>query len=447
MNWTSVVDGGTGVGALAIYDEEPEAAAALAYARKDIRRFLQTWPPGPFDREGGYNEGVMYWHYGAYYLTLFGSAQSSALGGDGGLLDFEPLRKSPWFSIYFTAPDGIIVNFSDANEAKWSKGYGTAFAGLLAARCEGPDWAATRRACLWWADHGDGAPSWAACVFAFLWRPEEAAPAEPPELDVAKLFPGVGWAVLRSEPRLAPKVYLAFKSGDLAANHTNYDLNSFILAAHGERLTCDPGYGVLPTADHSSVLVDGKGQERGGKGRILHCAKGEGFAYLLGDASEAYAGALTRFRRHVVFAGGGRAIVILDELAAEKPAAFQWLLHSGLPIELDKKDCSAVVRGAKAELAVKVLRPANAELAARKLRDNVLEVSNPERRKTLVFLTVLAPREKGGGGLEASTAEKEGELIVQARTAGGADQVRFRVGPDGQFSLVAVNEAKWEPGK
>ncbi len=59
----------------------------------------------------------------------------------------------------------------------------------------------------------------------------------------------------------------AFPDWHLSAGHAHPDANSFIVYARGKYLSGDTGYAGLPmTEQHNTILVDGTGQAREGKG-------------------------------------------------------------------------------------------------------------------------------------------------------------------------------------
>ena len=64
---------------------------------------------------------------------------------------------------------------------------------------------------------------------------------------------------------------------------------------------------------------------------------GRQVSYCLGDASSAYGGAgLTRFRRHLVMLRPS-TVVVYDELEADHPARWSWLLHGKTKITADAR--------------------------------------------------------------------------------------------------------------
>jgi hypothetical protein len=111
-NWNQVCNGGIGIGALAIADEEPELAAfilnsALASLPKAMRQY------GP---DGGWAEGPGYWGYATRYTAYFLAAMESALGTDFGLSKTPGFDKAGEFRFHFVGPTGLTFNYADAHE-------------------------------------------------------------------------------------------------------------------------------------------------------------------------------------------------------------------------------------------------------------------------------------------------------------------------------------------
>jgi hypothetical protein len=126
--------------------------------------------------------------------------------------------------------------------------------------------------------------------------------------------------------------------------HAHPDINSFSIFARGQWLAVDPGYSrVKDTRDHSTVIVNGKGQAgEGGAGldywafqqrqpapAILRAESTREYDTVLADAGGFYVdGAwLRHFRRQVLFLKPD-VFVIADDLAAHGSSRFEWLLHA-----------------------------------------------------------------------------------------------------------------------
>ncbi len=166
-------------------------------------------------------------------------------------------------------------------------------------------------------------------------------------------------------------LFVGFRSSPWGSHgHADADQNTFNIIIGGERLFYSSGY-KMPVGDphmmgwykhtrgHNGILVDGKGQPFGtaAYGWIPRFLHGEHLTYCVGDASRAYdakpvadeealpnrkvpdklpdgQAGLKRFRRHVLLLRPA-AVVIYDDLVADHPAEWSWLLHSMETMRLD----------------------------------------------------------------------------------------------------------------
>lgn len=173
-------------------------------------------------------------------------------------------------------------------------------------------------------------------------------------------------------------LFLSFRSSPYGSgSHTLADQNSFNLHYKGlpvYRSTglywnfCDP-HNLLSyrhTRAHNTLLIDGIGQPFTTRayGEVLRAFDGKNISYCLGDASNAYCGTseysmwiknfknanitqtpengfgktpLKLYRRHMLLLHPDK-VVIYDELEAEKPVRWDWLLHSPVQFQIDAKE-------------------------------------------------------------------------------------------------------------
>jgi hypothetical protein len=159
----------------------------------------------------------------------------------------------------------------------------------------------------------------------------------------ARLFRDIGVVAMHKDlADTSSNLMLAFRSSPFGSfNHAHANQNSFNILFGGKRLYSNSGYYIAYADDHftgwykhsrghNTVLIDNKGQLMGttnGYGWIVRYLHGQRITYCLGDASNAYGDAgLTLFRRHVVFLRPS-IVAIYDELEADHPAQWSWLLH------------------------------------------------------------------------------------------------------------------------
>jgi hypothetical protein len=173
---------------------------------------------------------------------------------------------------------------------------------------------------------------------------DQLQPKPPQDRPQAKAFRDVGIVSMHTDLSDASHdLMIGFRSSPYGSfNHAHACQNSFNILFGGERIFRNSGYYIAygddhfkgwytHTRGHNSVLIDGAGQTQGsteGYGWIARFLNGKRISYCVGDASNAYGNAgLLRFRRHMVLLRPS-TIVIYDDLEADHPARWDWLLHS-----------------------------------------------------------------------------------------------------------------------
>jgi len=254
-------------------------------------------------------------------------------------------------------------------------------------------------------------------------------------------------------------VHFLFKSSPFGTqSHGHNPHNTFQLNAYGEALLTTCVYRDLhgsrfhydwahSTVAHNGVLVNGEGQLKhtaAPHGRIVAENLTKEFDYIVGDATEAYGGRLTRFRRHVAMVKGERPFIVLyDDLAAKEPGTFQFMLHALKPFTVDAKAGLLSVEQPKAGLTVQYL---SAEPLAFRQWDGFtpppskefpnqwhVEAGTREKRLELGVFTILVPHRKGQS------------IAWQAERMDTGDTVGVRVTLGGKTTLVAFPKSGEAP--
>ena len=109
-NWNQVCNAGLVLGALAIYDEEPEISKGI------IEKSVQSIPLAmkSYGPDGAYPEGYSYWGYGTGFQVTMMAALESALGTDYKLSEDKGFMHSPYYMLMMLAPSGLCYNFGDS---------------------------------------------------------------------------------------------------------------------------------------------------------------------------------------------------------------------------------------------------------------------------------------------------------------------------------------------
>ena len=265
----------------------------------------------------------------------------------------------------------------------------------------------------------------------------------------AAVFPEIGVAYMHTALQNSKTdLMLSLRSSPFASMaHAHADQNTFNIAYGGKRLFYNSGYRPAMgdphflewykhTQGHNGILIDGKGQafNAGGYGYIPRFLHGNQISYAVGDASNAYSGkdegqnidaGMKVFRRHYIMLRPS-IVVIYDELEADHPATWSWLLHNDNKMILDplKKTILAGNEFAKAQVSL-----FSSSTIDFKLTDQFsVPVDNWTNKVNEDGDTVNF---KNQWHFKAVSTEKKEKMRYLAI---------FQVKPDGSFQPVAVNK-------
>ncbi|MFW5870444.1 MAG: heparinase II/III domain-containing protein, partial [Candidatus Sumerlaeota bacterium] len=247
-----------------------------------------------------------------------------------------------------------------------------------------------------------------------------------------------GHAILRS-----PDLWLVYNGGWTSnRSHHNLDLGTFVLVAGNERMVHDPGYREVETSKHSTVLVNGRGQCLDGQGQFLKFGSTSRFHYFASDLSDAYEEqSLQRFVRHMLMLHGS-CLVIFDDLAADSPATFEWLLQTRH--EVDLLDDRAVIRGVEWDLHVCNPLPEQQmhthQWYRKKSGEKLTCLSIRPTQKTteeIRFFTVLYPIRKADNAIPDTTLLNP-EMLEIKKPHNSDDRITFNKTQSG-WMLRSVN--------
>ena len=339
-----------------------DAPEWLRYALEALTTFYPHW--GGVD--GGWAEGIVYGcDYGRIHLPAIETLRKST-GVD--LWSRPFFANARHFFVFCTSPRAEFSPFGDGAERGGpGQGLTAAFGMLLrhhAHRFGDPHVG-------WWVEqmpHFEPRGEDALLV-------EDTVPIRAPStLPNAKVFRDVGWAALHSDlTRPEVDTLMVFKSSPYGSvSHSHADQNSFAVLKGGAALAIPSGYygpvagmahheqWTCSTRANNTVLVDGEGQavhDRRAAGRISAFHEDRDVSYVAGDATDAYAGRLVRFVRHILFVRPG-LFLLLDVLEAPRRARFQWLLHTLEQMEVDHRAGRVTSRRSGARMDVHLRSPA-----------------------------------------------------------------------------------------
>ena len=404
---------GLAAAGFALQGEVPQAGEWIRQAHEVFGKALEFSSP-----DGSSTEGHQYWAYSAESILRYAELARDLLGEN--LYHHDWLKSLPDFIIHSTLPgfdaSQCVMSFGDSHVTYESHGpahilyrtaaeYRNPYAQWLAA--EMVRRGAGRKAFCGWT--------------SLLWYDETLAPKPLESLPTFWNADDAGWVTSRSswEPgavmtgfkcspmhgHKAQKYYDSRpgKAAEIGGGHGHPDVNSFQVFAYGKWLAIDPGYERPKwTRNHNTILVNGKGQLGEGQtyfdrkavlaaratSAITKAEHRGAWDYVVGDALSIYprASGLTKFRRHFVFLRPD-VVLTVDELAAQRPSEFQWLLHTEGEIQRGEESGFVVLNGGAA-MDVRFLLPGR--LAAKAAGKLLSATAGPVT--SCVIVAVLHPR-------------------------------------------------------
>lgn len=254
-NWNQVCNAGISLGALAVYEENPDFAVRLLNRSiKSLPNTMKVYAP-----DGAYPEGVSYWAYGTTFNCLFLDAIEKIYKNNFELAAMPGFMQAGFFSQVMITPTlqhfahsdcGIKANLQPAVFWFYSK---TNDPKLLLNQYK-----------LYQADRKQNFVKDRLFPLAILWGvPANASfssTAEPKELMwVTKSETPV--AVMRSSWTDKDALYLGFKGGSPSVNHAHMDGGSFYFEAQGVKWGLDLGMHEYETLEKNGIALFNRAQE------------------------------------------------------------------------------------------------------------------------------------------------------------------------------------------
>jgi hypothetical protein len=364
-NWNQVCNGGIGVGALAIADEEPRLAEYI------LRQVINNLPYAMihFGPDGAWNEGPGYWGYSTQYNVAIISALNTSLGTDFGLSNIDGFSKTGLFPLYLTGPVRKSFNYADAGDG--STGGSQMF--WFARKFNLPAAAAYQK-----KSRGGG-------PLDIIWYPSDLMKVQVPEMPLAAYYRAAEVATMRGAWNDDKTWFVGFKAGDNKANHSNLDIGSFVLDALGKRWVLDlgsddynaPGYFStgrngqrwtyyrMRAESHNTIVIN-PGQKADqdplAAAKIINFGVKGNTAFAVADITPAYASEANSVQRGIALAGG-KTVVIRDEIKAQKPADVWWFMHTRADVTVAGSGKTATLTIDGVKLVAEIVAPSNAKFS------------------------------------------------------------------------------------
>ena len=347
-HWLPVT--GLGVGAAALYYENPSAPKWLAYLRNILKEDMNI-----VGEDGAWTEGTGCWIYAMSLTYAFFEVNRKVTGED---LFQSPMAKNAIaYRMYNWLPGNTYIYHHDSFPDGRYNVLGAASCHLVHKLAhEQKDghaqWVADQDEIRdlsyltqnrpiksdWDVSKASLVPPLHCVGWNFLWYDPTVAAAPPDDLPGRHYFPNQGLVITRTGWRkedvvfsflCAPvgghQAYAAAMGGNTAIlnnyGHVHALANSFDIFCNGNYLVVPPCYGELASNLHSTLTIEGALQQRDPRypAGLLTTDFQPNYTYLVGDATACYPASihLNRWHRHLAFLPPN-IFVIGDELRASR---------------------------------------------------------------------------------------------------------------------------------
>jgi heparinase II/III-like protein/uncharacterized protein DUF4962 len=408
-----------------VLERDAEQRSWVAFARGVFQRVVETYSP-----DGYYYEGYHYFEFSAPWIVHFLDAMERSTGEDWyGRIRLDLAKHYVAHSLV----DGLMFDFGDSGRGAADRVHGAQdilgahnILYRLAQRYRDPQ----ARTVAEWIRTSMSLPT-NEPLWTFVWRDPAAAAGSMDAIPRFHHFENADVVFFRTSWQPKP-IAFAFRCGPpeghhvagllpkisdwrLSTGHAHPDAGSFIVIANGRYLTGDAGYtGVKMTADHNTLLLDGRGQENDGrhevfrdlpyerltKIRIVSASERNGAVEIVADGTAAYPASLGLESWTRTFRFDGRSgFAIADDVRTKEPRRATVLLHGDRDIVRTGQGVYAVHAAGltmsvtvdpslDAAIAPHVVvaqgRPGSVEAGERERRGSVLAVTTTPRRSSRI---------------------------------------------------------------
>jgi len=341
---------------IAFHDELDDAPEWLDFAVHVFYTCYPVWGGA----DGGWHEGLAYWHSYLERFMFWVLASNAAFGIDPFVKPF--FSETGYFALYTAPPHAPHGAWADQGQLR-SANQAAVLMRQLAAGTGNAHWQ-------WYADEMDRDLPGTYVGFLLGAQTGQVQGQAPTDLPPSRAFKDTGVAAMNTNLLDGrDNVQVHFKSSPWGTQSHGYNANnSFLLYYNGEPLLIRSGRRDVHGSPHhrewmwetksdNAILVNGEGQ-------IPHTAEALGaitdfrttaeLDIVVGEAGDSYGDRLDRWTRRIFFFKP-YAVLIHDLLEAPEPATFQFLLHA--PAEFATADNLATLRHEGKALDIRWLHP------------------------------------------------------------------------------------------
>ncbi len=411
-NWGQVCHAGMVAGALAVLEDDRDAAVlTIQRALNNVPRSMTAFAP-----KGSYPEGPGYWSYGATYNVLLIAMLESTLGNSFGLDQAPGFDQTGAYLALMTGPSGLTFNYADGGAGRGVE----PAVHWFAARYQRPDWLMgedrlLNKALTAAADGASGSDRFFPLLLLWSRRPSmttEHSPSLPLHWTSGSEVPV---ALHRSSWTEANATFVGIKAGSPSSSHGHMDIGSFVMDADGVRWAVDLGaesyhriesrgmsyWSMKQDSDrwrvfresnlsHNTLVIGDALQVASGHAEVVRFSAASAFPHSVLDLSAVYMGQAASACRGIALLPSGE-VLVRDHLTGVKPGVgVRWGMVT--PAQPGKAGGSTLeLRQQTASLTLRVLQPANASWALLDTAQPKHEWDSPNPGTCMAAVTVSAP--------------------------------------------------------
>ena len=357
-NWNQVCNGGVGMGALAVIDEYPQLASQILYESiQRLPKAMRNYIP-----DGGYKEGMWYWHYGTFYNTVILAALDTSFRTDFNLSNIPGFAQTGLFPIYMNGTSNVTFNYYDGDEFF------------------------IRAPQLFWMAERYNQPiytyyqlqSTAHGALDFIWYKPIDKNIAFKKLPLDRYFKSNQVVSMRSEWENPNSIFVGFKAGDNKVTHSNLDLGTFVIDALGVRWATElgrddynlPGYFdreeqrwtyYKTRAEGQNTLVIDPGKEPDqnpqAESRIISFDSQHEKVSVVANLTPAYYPKAHKVIRRIALLRQQKQVLLQDEIQTNTALDLLWFMHTNADIEISQDGKIATLHQDGETLRIKLLNP------------------------------------------------------------------------------------------
>ncbi len=381
-NWNQICNAGMVLGALAVYEDEPELAAEII---KRAETSIQL-PLNEYEPDGVYPEGPGYWGYGTTFNVMLFDAIANISRFAQGFKASEGFLKSGEYILHVCGPKGYF-NYSDCSTNCGFLPVITWFS----AKLDNNNLLWNQRKHLDKLINIQSSKKYQGIDFSFLpflliWGSKLSSFNSDEPLLNSWIGEGKNPIGIHRTSWKEDAIFIAIKGGSPSLSHGHMDIGSFVMDADGVRWAIDLGahnyyaleskginiWGVNQNSQrwnvfrytnfsHNTLTVNNQLQQVDGEAKIIKSSSDENFRYTVVDISTAYKGQLKSVIRGISIIDN-KYVMIRDELVnIDTTGKLRWSMVTHENIKIIDNN-SAVIRKGNKSLKFHVVSPKNVEI-------------------------------------------------------------------------------------